>query len=68
MGGSNGCVDFVNTGDNNGLQDIVANLDAVYAKYVDHISKADLWVLAANLVIQYETTLPSGETFFPINN
>jgi hypothetical protein len=54
-GGPNGCIDF-NEGDNNGLQDIVATLDEFQANYAGVISKADLWVLAANLVVQFATT------------
>ena len=56
-GGPNGCIDFT-TPDNNGLQDIVALLDKIYVGFSNVISKADFWVLCANLVIKYATTEP----------
>ena len=56
-GGPNGCIDFTKP-ENNGLQDIVKLLNKIYAPYANLISKADFWVLAANLVIQYATTTP----------
>ena len=58
-GGSNGCIDF-NTSDNNGLQEIVGQLDTFYYSkegyfddYTSMISKADLWIIAGNLAIEY---------------
>jgi hypothetical protein len=61
-GGPNGCIDF-NTGDNNGLQDVVASLDSIYTtnNLGSIISKADFWVLAGNTAIQYATTTPANQ-------
>jgi cytochrome c peroxidase len=57
-GGPNGCIDFTHTQDNNGLQDVVATLDTMYEAngLASVISKADLYVLAANVAISYATT------------
>jgi hypothetical protein len=61
-GGANGCVDFLHTSGNNGLQSVVATLDSVYYgnSYDSIISKADLYVLAANTAIEYATTQPTS--------
>lgn len=58
--GPNGCIDFTNP-DNNGLQEIVSQLDDLYLEnnWDQTISKADLYVLASNLVIHYATTQSS---------
>lgn len=55
--GPNGCIDFTAT-ENNGLQEVVATLNQLYAEesWNQTISKADLYVLAANTVIFYATT------------
>lgn len=56
-GGPNGCIDF-NTPENNGLQDVVSSLEQLYTSknYSSIISKADLYVLAANTAIAYAST------------
>ena len=61
-GGANGCIDFVNTNDNNGLQTVVDTLNHLYVnkKYQDIISKADLYVLAANTAIAFASTSPGN--------
>ena len=51
----NGCIDFSEP-DNNGLQTIVAQLAASWAPFSSSISRADYWVLAATLAIQYAST------------
>jgi hypothetical protein len=60
-GGANGCIDFVHTTSNNGLQAVVTALNQMYyANSLDKIiSKADLYVLAANTAIAYATTEPA---------
>jgi hypothetical protein len=60
-GGANGCIDFVHTSSNNGLQTVVGTLDQMYyANGLNQIiSKADLYVLAANTAIEYATTTPA---------
>jgi hypothetical protein len=57
-GGANGCIDFVNTKANKGLEDAVVALDNMYYAngYDSIISKADLYVLAANTAIEFATT------------
>jgi hypothetical protein len=52
-GGANGCVDFTER-DNNGLQEVVGQLDKIYHdNHLNHIiSKADFWVLAANTALR----------------
>ena len=60
-GGMNGCIDF-NTSDNKGLEDVVATLDSIYTDFSSKISKADFWLLAANLAIQYASTTNSSVT------
>ena len=60
-GGMNGCIDFT-TSDNKGLEAVVATLDTIYTDYSDKISKADFWLLAANLAIQYASTTNSSVT------
>ena len=60
-GGMNGCIDF-NTSDNNGLQEVVGQLDSIYTAYASKISKADFWLLAANLAIQYASTTNTSVT------
>jgi hypothetical protein len=59
-GGANGCIDFVHTGSNNGLQEVVGQLNELYYanNLQDIISKADLYVLAANTAISYASTAP----------
>ena len=57
-----GCIDFTDTS-NNGLANIVSLLDPVYQQYQSIISKADLWVLAANLAIQFASTAPSSGAY-----
>lgn len=60
-GGANGCIDFEHTPSNNGLQDVVATLDRMYyADGLDQvISKADLYVVAANTAVEYATMAPA---------
>jgi hypothetical protein len=60
-GGANGCIDFVHTNSNKGLESVVSTLDQMYyANGLDQvISKADMYVLAANTAIEYATTAPS---------
>jgi hypothetical protein len=60
-GGPNGCVDFVNTNDSNGLQDVIATLNDMYfSNGLDTIiSKADLYVLASNVVTEFASTVPN---------
>ena len=60
-GGPNGCIDFLTTSDNNGLQTPVLTLNTLYdAKgYKSMISKADLYVLAAQVAIKFASTTPS---------
>ena len=60
-GGPNGCIDF-GTADNNGLQEVVASLTALYnaKNYSNIISKADLFVLAANTAIFYASLNYTG--------
>ena len=60
-GGPNGCIDFTFAG-NNGLQDVVANLTAVYAQErLDALmSQADFWVLAGNAAVAVASALPPG--------
>lgn len=57
-GGPNGCVDFENTEDSNGLQSVVAQLQQLYASkgYAPLLSLADLYVLAGNTAILYAST------------
>ena len=55
QGGMNGCLDFTQS-DHNGLTEVVAQLDDIYPAYSSKISKADFWLLAANLAIQYAST------------
>jgi hypothetical protein len=59
-GGANGCIDFVHTTANKGLESVVATLDHMYyANGLNQIiSKADLYVLAANTAVEYATTAP----------
>ena len=57
-GGANGCIDPKMDG-NNGLQDIIAKLDGIYAAAELgklHISKADFGVLVATVSIEYAST------------
>ena len=67
IGGANGCIDFTNS-DNSGLQIAVDQLQPIYLKYASIISRADFWVLAANVVILYASTAPTSckysETFY----
>lgn len=61
--GMDACVDFDN-GDNNGLQAIVAQLDALWAtNFCTLISKADFYVLAAYVAV--EVTAPASYTSPP---
>jgi hypothetical protein len=57
--GSNGCIDFVNTGSNRGLEDITSSLDQLFVQknYLNVITKADLYVLAAVTVIEFASTV-----------
>jgi len=57
----NGCIDFREPA-NNGLQAIVAQLAASWAPFSASISKADYWVLAATLAIQFSSTPAAGGT------
>ena len=57
-----GCIDFTFAA-NNGLANIVSLLDPIYQQYKSIISKADLWVLAANLAVQYASTAPSASAY-----
>ena len=59
IGGANGCIDFINP-DNNGIQTTVNRLQPIYLKYESNISRADFWVLAANVVILYASTAPTS--------
>jgi hypothetical protein len=61
-GGANGCIDFTHTTANKGLEAVVASLDEMYYSngYDSIISKADLYVLAANTAIEFATTEPSS--------
>lgn len=63
-GGMNGCIDFTTT-DNRGLEEVVGQLDTLYAPFSDQISKADFWLLAANLAIRYATTTTTSGRPFP---
>jgi hypothetical protein len=60
-GGMNGCIDFA-TADNNGLQEVVGQLNKLYPPFSSKISKADFWLLAANTAIKYATTAAKGVT------
>jgi len=51
VGGADGCVDFTSA-DNNGLQTVVASLTPVVQGASGLLSRADVWVLAANVAIQ----------------
>jgi len=64
LGGANGCADF-SIPDSNGLQASVATYAPIAAKYNGSISIADLWVLGANLAIQYASTAASGTHVLP---
>jgi len=57
-GGMNGCVDFT-VSFSNGLQSIIARLNKVFDRYHAKISRADLWVLAANTAVAYASTTSS---------
>jgi hypothetical protein len=59
-GGPNGCIDFEFTTSNDGLQEVVGQLnDMYYSNGFDKIiSKADLYVLAANVATQYASMVP----------
>jgi len=63
-GGANGCID-PKMGGNNGLQDIVAKLDSLYntmeLKKLS-VSKADFWVLTANVAIEFASTPSTAAT------
>ena len=59
IGGANGCIDF-NNPDNSGIQTTVNQLQPIYLKYESNISRADFWVLAANVVILYASTAPNS--------
>ena len=52
---SNGCIDFSEPA-NNGLQTIVSQLTASWLPFSAKISRADFWVLAATLAIQFSST------------
>lgn len=58
QGGPNGCIDLAGTSDHKGLEDIVKQLDEIYLSknYSSEISRADFWVVAGNLVIEYAST------------
>jgi len=60
-GGPNGCIDL-NAADNAGLAAVMATYAPIQAKYNKSISIADIWVLGANLAIQYGSTLAPGVT------
>jgi len=51
VGGADGCVDFTSP-DNNGLQTVVSSLTPVVQAAAGLLSRADIWVLAANVAIQ----------------
>jgi len=51
VGGVDGCLDFTSP-DNNGLQSVVASLTPVVQAAAGLLSRADVWVLAANVAIQ----------------
>ena len=63
-GGMNGCVDFTDT-NSNGLQSIIASLNKVNRKFSKRISRADLWVLAANTAIAFATTPAKDQAAVP---
>lgn len=58
-GGPNGCIDFTEPL-NNGLQSTVNALEPIYLNFSSIISRADLWVLAANMAVLYASTVPTG--------
>lgn len=59
-GGPNGCIDWT-TADNNGLQAVVATLNAAWNEsWSTTLSKADFWVVAAHTAIVTATTLAGG--------
>lgn len=58
LGGANGCIDF-DTLDNKGLEDVVAAYDTIFARWSSKISRADLWVLGANVAIKHASTVPA---------
>ena len=60
-GGMNGCIDF-STPDHRGLETVVGMLDDIYPAYSSKISKADFWLLAATLAIQYASTQSASTT------
>jgi hypothetical protein len=61
-GGPNGCIDF-DTAANNGLQQVVGQLNELREMYnfTNVISKADLYVLAANVATRWATTAAPAE-------
>jgi hypothetical protein len=61
-GGANGCIDFTHTTANKGLEEVVSTLDDLYYSngYDSLISKADLYVLAANTAIEFASTEPTS--------
>jgi hypothetical protein len=59
-GGPNGCIDFEFTSSNDGLQEVVGQLNDMYFSngFDQIISKADLYVLAGNVATQYASMVP----------
>ena len=65
IGGPNGCIDFINTSDNKGLESVVAQLQPIYTQYAalyPGLSRADFWVIAANTVVKYASTTPASKS------
>ena len=58
-GGPNGCVDAT-TSKNAGLADVQARLDLARAPFVGEVSRADFFVLAANVAVELATTTPDS--------
>eukprot|EP00931_Biecheleriopsis_adriatica_P082273 TRINITY_DN556_c0_g1_i1.p1 TRINITY_DN556_c0_g1~~TRINITY_DN556_c0_g1_i1.p1 ORF type:complete len:860 (+),score=217.26 TRINITY_DN556_c0_g1_i1:58-2637(+) len=51
-GGADGCVDL-EAAENKGLESVISDLESVVQSAAGDLSRADIWILAANVAIEY---------------